>query len=275
MGKTVSLTEFREGGGFEGPLTLLSARFEDFDFNKKASPTTGLVLRLVGESGKVFTKFYGVGNPQKGSKKFVAIDDGAKIESVGKDENLHNSCKTALLIRELLSCGFDQDALEDCNVTVLDGLHAEWVNKTLGELTGDKGDNKDAEVLVPTEIFLNPEDDDTDEHARFEEKKGAATKATKKGATKKKATSKKSTKKAEPEEDGDDGDVAEAAAEVVMGILTETEEGSISKTALAGKVFAATKDHAQKKAVIAMAMNADFLKGLDGIEFDGKTLSIG
>lgn len=256
-----------EGGGFEGPLTVLSARFvDDYDFNGKGKPTSGLKIVLVGESGKAFDKFYGIGK----ASQYAIIKDGKSLQPVGNTKGLNKSCKTAIFIQELTSCGFDTSELDD--VSNLEGLHAEFTNKALKEFMGQEvktqsGD--DAQILVPVEIYLSPEDDETDEHTRFTASAGGA-KAGKKTAAKGKAAAKKGGKSKGPSEE----ELADEAAAIIMGVLAEND-GSIAKAKLTSAAIKAIgNDNSNKAALVKLAMSNDFLSSREEFSLEDGEVSL-
>lgn len=251
---------FTEGGSFEGPLTAISFKFtEAYDFNGKAKPQAGLLITLVGEGGKPFDKFYGIGD----NKKFAVIDGGKKLQPVGKTTGLNKQAKTAILLQELQNCGLDMSVLEDGDITNLDGLHAEWTNKALKEFYGrdmKTQSGEDAVILVPTEIYLAPGDEDSDDHTRFTASSGGGAKGT--AGKKTNASSKgkaKGTKKAGPSEE----ELADEAAAIITEVVAEAG-GSLSKGKLtAAAIKAIGNDNANKPALVKLAMSADFLGSRD------------
>lgn len=264
---------FEQGGGFEGALTLLSARFvDDYDFNGKAKPQSGLLLDMVGESGKAFTKFYGIGK----SSKFAVINGGKSLQPVGNTKALNSSCKTAILIQELVSAGFDTEQLDSGDITVLDGLHAEWVNKALKEFLGrdvKTNSGEDAQILVPTEIYLQPGEDDTDEHSRFEASaKDSSSKAGKKTSGQTKAA--KGKGKGKGSKGPSEEDLANEAAAIVLEVLAEND-GSIAKAKLTSAAIKAIgNDNANKAALVKLAMSNDFLSSREEFSLEDGTLTL-
>lgn len=275
---------FKSGGGFEGPQTLISARFAEYDFNGKGTPQVGLVLTLVNENGKTSKQFYGVGNSADRGQKFAAIDGGKKIQPVGKDEALNDSCKTAILIRELVNAGFPVESLEGGDISALDGLHAEWAQKTMKEILGREfkvpGSDKEATLLVPTSIYLLPGDDATEEHSRFEASevggKSSGTAAMVKAKAAQKVAATKSAPKASakpaaakdapvPANDGVSNE--DAAAMAILEVLA-TNDGTIPKAKLTGAIIKAVpNDNPAKGQIVKLAMSNDYLNSREEWSF--------
>lgn len=273
MTKALSLNPetFEQGGGFEGPMTLLSALFvSDYDFNGKAKPQAGLVLELVGDSGKAFTKFYGIGK----ASKFAIINGGKALQPVGATKGLNVNCKTAILIGEMVnSCGIDPEGFNSGDITFLEGLHAEWANAPQKEFVGKDvktQSGEDAQILVPREVYLLPDEDETEEHTRFTVT--AADAKGKKTAAKGKAAAKKGKggKSKGPSEE----DLATEAAAIVLGVLADND-GSIAKAKLTSAAIKAIgNDNDNKAALVKLCMSADFLNSQEDFNLEDKIVSL-
>lgn len=245
MGKvSLNTTTYTAGGLSEGDVTITEAIFEMSEEGEYGS-SAQLKVTFTDDDEKEYQKWYNVGK-----SKYVIVNDEGELESADDDKEYSLSLKSAAgkFFVAMENCGFPSSLLDDEGLAALVGIkvHVEQVP------SGTKGkDGQDKTIVLPTKILDGLKG------------KKAGKAAAAKPATK---TGKPASKKAAVDED-EEGDAMDAAKETLRAILGDVE-APITLKALQGKAFTAVKKHPQKKEIIALLGDADFLGLEDGWVFD-------
>lgn len=230
---------FSKGGGladdFDGEIT--DARIDIFTYQGKGKPAVGLILDIKTDEGEELEQFYSIGDEQRWSPS----SDGSSVIGNDGQQSINEGCNAALFFAHLVDCGFPPDKLEDDDVTVMEGLKGHFKRVPQPKRTGLSGsaDGREKTLLTVSEIY----------GTRFDKKGGS------KGRGKRAAKGKASRKSS------DNGDeYADAASALVMEVLSE--HGTATKKELSQAAFKTiTNDMAQRKAVVKLVFNDDFLGG--------------
>ena len=170
-----------------------------------------------------------------------------------------------VMLDELDKAGFPTDQLDEDKRGLIDGmvgagLHikSEPVKDAEGKTRRHKskdGREYDTTKIWPTKVNKLPWDD----------KAGA-----KKGAAKGKATEKAAAK----EEPGEPVDVEQGMKDLITELVANAKDNILQKSGVMSALVKKWEGDA-RKAAIKLAQDAEFLKSIDGIKFDGSTLTFG
>jgi hypothetical protein len=262
---SLSPDDFIEGGAVPSDqnLRIVTARFKLWDYNGKAKTTTALELVLQGDAeGDVHTQYYSVSGPDR----FAPSADGKRLVVTGPAEKLVKSSNYAVLANNLVSAGFPKNRLSEGDASVLDGTYAYWVAVAAPKRVGlDKaptegGEDRQKVVLVPKQILELPG-----------QQKAAGKKPT---GAKKSAAAAAAATAAPAEESADDGaDITTQAVAFVQALVAE--KGTVTKAAVASRVFQDLLDDPNKDAIAAMIFTPQFAAALTaaGLKITGLSIS--
>jgi hypothetical protein len=193
-------------------------------------------------------------------------EDGHTLTPVEEGRELGANTAFAKLITSLVEAGFPETNLpeDEINFESIIGTRVRFVQRTDVEGTKKLGKRKDKKTgkeydrqdLVIEQVYSLP---------------GAAAPTAAKAPKGKAAPAAKGGKKVAAEATNDA--VAEFAAETVRNIVMEAG-GSISKAKLGMAVFKAVVKHDDREPIRKLVASADFLNGIEGLAFDGTTVSV-
>lgn len=224
---------FLEGGALldDVNLTVQSARFIMGDYDGKMMEKVPMLkLIVLTEEGDEQHQFYSVG----GSSDFAPDDTGKGLNKIGQKAALTKSSNFALFMAALVEAGFDQGKIDDNDISFLEGVRAHFIRKAVKREGLENKKGKDGTVLVPDKIL----------EAKTAKGKGTGAKA---GAAKAKAE--------------DNAELQEEVKNLLLGVLSEQDEGRIAKKNILGKILPQIKDNPAKKEIIGLATNDTFLGG--------------
>lgn len=261
--KTVSLrfSDMSQGllDDFSGEITGADFRVHQY---KEGSPEAlVMALTVTTEEGNEHTEFYSLG--KTALENFRPSKDGTEpIDEEGDIEDMRGNFIVPISDRARLSGStafgvFMKEAeKEEFGIEVSDnigsiiGTYAHFNRLEQPPLKGiiqtqeqkDKGPWK---VLCITDIPKR--------------EKGAATKV--KAAV-------KATEKAAPVEENDDDELRASLSEAIVEALGTAKNGVLSKVKIANIAIKLSDDKNEKKALVALAGDNDFLGGIEGASFD-------
>jgi hypothetical protein len=287
-------------GTFGGEFTIYRARFDDkFDYGGATGNNTVAMLHLAGDE-KTYPQAYSMGSDA--GDNFAVVDGGKRLKSTGSQESIGRTTKAAVLFAQLQQLGVPAKLLHSGDISKLEGLHAQWIQRPLAEFTGRKSKTKEGAqimVLVPSEIYLLPGAEETDDYQRFvgsieedtdsdgedefvadedelgeeEEEKDTRPKTRRKPLAKSKAAAKEEEEEEEEEDPADDAG-GDFDPEVAVYETVKAAGGSIKRTALPGKLLRLKIKPTQRKEVIAWTKKTENLKESELFSFDGKVLTV-
>jgi hypothetical protein len=204
-----------------------------------------------------------------GADDFEISEDGHTLTPVEDGRELGANTAFAKLITSLVEAGFPETNLpeDEINFESIIGTRVRFVQRTDVEGTKKLGKRKDKKTgkeydrqdLVIEQVYSLPG--------------ASAPTAAGKAAPKAKATAAKAGGKKAAAAATQGEDVAELASSTLIDILGEND-GSISKAKLGMAVLKKLMKHAQREDVRKFLADNDSLGSIDGIAFDGTTVSI-
>ena len=240
---------------------LVTFHFEPNDKNPEGSDVVQYELTFKSEDDKELPQSYRLGD----SKYIKITKDGASFDFAPDAKGLRKDSEFVRLLDELDKAGFPTDQLDEDKRGLIDGmvgagLHikSEPVKDAEGKTRRHKskdGREYDTTKIWPTKVNKLPWDD----------KAGA-----KKGAAKGKATEKAAAK----EEPGEPVDVEQGMKDLITELVANAKDNILQKSGVMSALVKKWEGDA-RKAAIKLAQDAEFLKSIDGIKFDGSTLTFG
>lgn len=249
------------GGGIEdGDVTVVSARFGNWDYRGKSNPVLGLNLKMTDAEGQEHDEWLSAGD----LKFFVPSADGKKALPVGTATKLNASTNAAAFILSLFNADtrgeFVAKMKQTDDISVLDGIKLHVSRKAAPKRSGilvQPGQENRAHTQLTVDKVL-----------AYPGEAGAATPA----AAAPTAAAAPAAAAAGAPASG----LVDTARGVLMSIIAEAG-GSIKKTGLASKVLAnadmKAAPVATRNAVLGMIVRDDFLTAAAevGIKFDPAT----
>jgi hypothetical protein len=254
MQQTVSVrpSDASQGGGLldDADVTIKQLRYVVRDRTNprtQATLDTRLYIEavLVDDEGREHTEYYSIGD----TSKFVPSPDGRRALAVVEGARFVQSSKGIRLIASLVNAGFPEDKIAD-DLSVFDGTYGHVNRTTLPRIAGQE---KDATILEFTKIHRLP----------WEKKSGSAATKSKPAA----ATPAAKTEQAAPEH------VREKAIATLFEVLAQNG-GSIPRQKVAPAAFKLLATDPDRNDVVALVFTEQFLRSVDGISFDGQTISL-
>ena len=207
---------FTEGGGLiQGDLVWRNPRFETFDYGGKGPDVPAFAVDLEPDEGDMVTQFWSAGN----ADDFTPSKDGMKLVPTG-GRALSKSSNLYVLMHSLQEAKWPADKFpgeEGVDASVFEGMKAHMIRIPAPERRGLKQQKErkyDPEILVVDSVIEYPWD----------------------------AGNTKGKPKASD-------DVADAATEVIMAILSENPKG-MQKMKLASEAFRKMKEEKKDQKLI-------------------------
>lgn len=259
--QTVSVrpSDASQGGGLldDADVTIKQLRYVVRDRTNprtQATPDTRLYIEAVfaDDEGREHTEYYSIGD----TSKFVPSPDGRRALAVVEGARFVQSSKGIRLIASLVNAGFPEDKIAD-DLAVFDGTYGHVNRTTLPRIAGQE---KDATILEFTKIHRLP----------WEKKSGPAAAKPKTVAA---PASAKPVARAEAPEQATPDNVREKAIATLFAVLADNG-GSIPRQKVAPAAFKHLATDPDRNAVVALVFTEQFLRSVDGINFDGQTISL-
>lgn len=247
-------------------VIITRARFVLYDYEGKADKDA-LVLRVDmkdGDGGE-HVQYYSAGD----TVYFVPSEDpkhpdesGKELVKVGEKDAINSGCNFAIFMSSFVNAGFDEGSLDSGDISVIEGqsVHVNQVPAPKrGNLPKRPGQSdREKTILIVT---------------RINEPQSPKAGATPPGAKAKPATQ----SKAAPAAKGPavDEDLAAELTGEMIGLFASKDVAELKKVELVKGLFATIdKSNGNKQKLIAAAGKEEYLKALEGFEFDGSVLKM-
>jgi hypothetical protein len=144
-------SEAKEGGLLDdADVTIVQARFANYDFNGKADTKMVLAVEMKqdGEE-KSHVEYYSAGDP----KFFVPLADGKGYDCVADKTALYKSCNAIAFLGSLVKAGYPESKLGS-DPSVIDGLkvHVSRVAAKARKFKDGRSSKEDATILLVTKL---------------------------------------------------------------------------------------------------------------------------
>lgn len=261
-------SSFRKAGG-GGYLNNITANLTGYEF-LVGEPA---LIKKGQRKGEMFTPLslvpsFRVDGADEDLTQRLLIGDASQFGDVSEDgqvlatpdgQFINDTCEAGIFLSSLCKNGFDEtrfsESATEIDLTPMVGSRVELVQvvneektKRQGKQIGKNGQEYDRRDLQVKSVISSP--------------------ALGKGASK--AVAKTNGTKA-----AKGVDVASLAAETVLGIVVAAGDAGVKAKTLKMKIFAVLgTSHPQRDPVILWAGDNENLAGIDGVDFDGTTLSI-
>ena len=262
VGVSINPDDFSKGGILNDVDALLKVfRFVSGDQAVEANANMGnypnveetlflQVLIVEDESGEQTYEHWSSGKLEY----FEPSDDGTRAVAVGSAQKLSDSCNAFALISSIVNAGYPKDQLSD-SVGIFDGLKTHMIRveqKKRAGLSGGEGER--ARTVLTVESIFEP--------YPWEGGKGKRSKT-------------KAAVLPLSKDGGSEIDVlANIASETVLEILIDADGGPIKKTSLYQRMIKKLAKNKQKRDIIKIAADDEWLAESELWQFDGKELEV-
>ena len=281
--KVASLTEFSAGLFDDIDVTILDAAFCDWDYNGQVPmPVLACGIQFQDDNGATYDHYCSTGDPDpSGNRNFEASEDGAFAIPVGSRAMLGRDSNFGQFMQTLLQAGFPQDMLADGSVKHLIGtkvhvLRVPAPGSRKGLIRTGKNAEREQTVLTVTKIIALPgaqvavsvrNAPKTHPPARAAAAQPAA--APRLG----KANGQAGAAATATAAAGGDDEVDTLAADTLLQVLAESG-GSLIKKEIPPKVLQSLKGNPLKAKVVSRVYQDAFLETVEGITYDGATITL-
>lgn len=261
--RLVKADEFVQGGLLnDADVEVVKSRIAMFDYQGSRPEVCSLELTLLDNNGDEHVQNWTMG----GEGEFGPSSDGKFVMALGDKRSLNKGSNYDILVESLMRCGMPKGIITE-DVSILEGTkgHVLRVPAPTRNIEGSKKreDGRVPTILTFSDVKSFPWD--------------------KKGSKASKAAAKAKTKVKDDDDDDGGSDAGESeslediAKRLVKSVLEEAGE-AIETSDLGMAVFkAATKDgvdKADRTKVMNMAVDADFLGAIEGVEVNGDEVSL-
>jgi hypothetical protein len=285
MGMNLRPSTYTEGGGLPDDLdvTVKESAFVMYDFNGSVIPAVcclGMTLTFADADGKEAEQQDYLSLGTHGNWK--PSDDGKQANPDGsagdyaiqpENKNLNRNCKLAKFLESLVNSGYPEDKLDNFSASSLVGLgfhlKREAVKYT-GLVRTGKNAGREQTALTANKIHKMP----------WEKAAAVSPLAKKAGLGGKPAPSSNATSAftSAPSKVNGKGEASPeqtAKAQEQVQVCLMEAGGTMAKGKLASAVFAALKGDPDQKVISQLVFKDTFLNAIDGVTFDGATLTMG
>lgn len=259
-GGTVSLrpSDQQQGGLLDDvDVTLKSLTFCEWDYNGAISdPVLAICVEMETDDGQeVEPQYFSCGD----LKRMNPTADGKGLD--GASRGLNQSSNGGVFLKSIVDAGFPEDRIENTLSTFENtNVHVNRIpqKQRAGFTVTKKNDQYQATVLVVTGINRLPW-----------EKEGTKTAA-------RPVTGAAGRAPVQPTQQSEDTEANLDVVDEAMSILTsaiDANGGKLPMNRIAMKTLKALAGNPNANEIRALFQNTDFLNGIDGVDFDGTTLS--